>query len=186
MRHGALLPPTGQMDGGKGKNGDTWTLSQIGRGPGVTRMPAHAPVSHTWNIRSTCYATTDIPLCMITNPPTLLIFSIKGPGVVPGARGARPRGGRYAGQRAAPARTRLALPVGLSARSRPSLLLGRKILVPIGEVDQIRPEAHRHEDGLVSPTICRRITPGGAFHTADNDHIDQCLVPSADVYIPMR
>ena len=46
----------------------------------------------------------------------------------------------------------MALPVGLSPRGRPSLLLGIKILVPIEEVDQIRPEAQNHENGLTSPT----------------------------------
>ena len=45
---------------------------------------------------------------VLTRPPSFSIFKREGPGVMPGTRGARPRGGRSAGKLVGPAQARIA------------------------------------------------------------------------------
>ena len=98
---------------GAGGNG---TLSPNGHGPvyfpgTLFPGPARAPYQAHLNITLTCYAIHDILYVpVLTRPPSFVLFlkRLEGP-VCPGARGARPRGGRDTGVLAVPAQARIAL-----------------------------------------------------------------------------
>ena len=121
---------------GAGGNG---TLSPNGHGPvylpgTLFPGPARAPYQAHLNITLTCYAIHDILYVpVLTRPPSFVLFlkRLEGP-VCPGARGARPRGGRDTGVLAVPAQARIAHMGAASCKlTRLALAAGEQVLAHV-------------------------------------------------------